>query len=55
MLMCRKHWRMVPYKMQRAVWANYVSGQCDFDPPPTDGWIAAARDAVTAVAIKEGK
>jgi hypothetical protein len=55
MLMCRKHWRMVPYRMQRAVWNTYQPGQCDLDPPPSREWLNAAHDAIRTVAIKEGR
>lgn len=53
MLMCRKHWRMVPRKLQGRVWSTYRDGQCDDWNPSTEYCVAAA-DAVKAVAEKEG-
>jgi hypothetical protein len=53
MLMCRKHWAMVPRKLQRQVWATYRAGQCD-DWDPSNEYCQAAKDAVAAVARKEG-
>lgn len=52
MLMCLKHWRMVPRKLQRAVWATYRPGQCD-DKQPSVEWHEAADAAIAAVAAKE--
>lgn len=52
-LMCRRHWRMVPYGLQVAVWATYVSGQ-EVRKDPTLEYLAAAQDAILAVAEKEG-
>ena len=54
MLMCIRHWRMVPKHIQRQVWDNYVEGQCDYSPPPTDKWHEAADAAINAVAELEG-
>lgn len=52
MLMCKRHWRMVPPELQRAVWANYRPGQCD-DKRPSQEWMAAANAAIVAVLRKE--
>lgn len=49
MLMCRRHWALVPRDIRRAVWAAYVPGQCDLDPPPSKEWHAAADAAIDAV------
>lgn len=54
MLMCRKHWFMVPRDLQRRVWATYRPGQCD-DWQPSKAYCEAAKAAVIAVAEKEGK
>jgi hypothetical protein len=54
LLMCWPHWRRVPKVIQRRVWVNYRDGQCD-DMKPSDEWHAAARDAIKAVAEKEGR
>jgi hypothetical protein len=54
MLMCLKHWRMVPRPLQRAVWATYRAGQCD-DKRPSGEWHDAADAAIRAVAEKEAR
>lgn len=54
LLMCFKHWRMVPRAIQRAVWAAYRPGQCD-DKRPSKEWHAAANAAIGAVARQEGQ
>jgi hypothetical protein len=54
MLMCRRHWFMVPLKLRRAVWREYRDGQCNLDPLPSKAWHAAADAAIKAVAEKEG-
>ena len=52
MLMCLKHWRMVPKNIQRAVWSSYRPGQCD-DMRPSEMWQKAANAAIRAVLEKE--
>lgn len=52
MLMCLKHWRMVPRDIQRRVWSTYRPGQCD-DKQPSESWHEAADAAIAAVATKE--
>lgn len=52
MLMCAKHWRMVPVAVQRKVWATYRPGQ-EIDKNPTTEYLDAQRRAVQAVAEKE--
>lgn len=54
LLMCLKHWRMVPRAIQRAVWATYRDGQCD-DMSPSKEWHSAASAAIGFVARLEGK
>lgn len=54
MLMCSKHWRMVPRKLQSKVWATYREGQCD-DWNPSAAYCEAAKAAVVSVANQEGK
>lgn len=54
MLMCGKHWRMVPERHKAAVWMTYRPGQCD-DMRPSFAWHAAADEAIAAVARLEGK
>lgn len=50
--MCLRHWRMVPYPLQRRVWVTYRPGQCD-DREPSQEWHAAADAAIEAVYAKE--
>lgn len=54
MLMCLRHWRMVPRELQRRVWATYVAGQ-EIRKDPTAEYMEAQRAAVDAVAAKEGR
>ena len=52
MLMCRRHWVMVPREVQRQVWATYRPGQ-EVDKRPSDAWNEAAAAAIQAVALAE--
>lgn len=54
LLLCDKHWAMVPHSTRISVWMTYRPGQCD-DKKPSLSWCLAADDAVQAVADKEGK
>lgn len=54
MLMCRRHWFMVPAILRKRVWATYRDGQCD-DWEPSAAYCDAAKAAVLAVAKAEGK
>lgn len=54
LLMCRKHWYMVPRPLQLAVWRTYRRGQCE-DMNPSSAWHTAADAAIGAVALKERK
>lgn len=51
-LMCRPHWRRVPFPIQREVWKHYREGQCD-DKRPSGEWMIAAERAIVAVAVYE--
>lgn len=53
LLMCPKHWRMVPATLQRRVYATYRRGQCD-DMRPSLDWHEAADAAIASVALQEG-
>lgn len=53
-LMCRKHWRMVPAKIQRKVWKHYRPFQ-EIDKQPSEKWLKWANRAIEAVAEKEGR
>lgn len=52
MLMCRRHWFMVPAHFRSRVWATYRPGQCD-DKQPSAAWWASAEAAIAAVAERE--
>jgi hypothetical protein len=53
MHMCPKHWRTVPARLQRALWAAYRLGQED-DMQPSAGYLRAAAACVGAAAYAEG-
>lgn len=53
MLMCAKHWRMVPKPLQARIWATYRQGQ-EIDKDPSEEYLNAQVAAVLAVADKEG-
>lgn len=53
MLMCSKHWAMVPVSLRMPVVSNYRSGQCA-DRRPSKEWLKAARAALNHVAKLEG-
>lgn len=57
MLMCGKHWRMVPRALQDGVWETYQPGQERLDGTafPSEPYLTAAQAAIDAVAAKEGK
>jgi hypothetical protein len=52
MLMCRRHWFMVPKALRARVWATYRAGQCE-DMTPSHDYCEAAKAAVLAVAQLE--
>lgn len=52
LLMCPRHWRLVPLKLQRAVYQTYRRGQCD-DKRPSRAWHDAAGAAIGYVALLE--
>jgi hypothetical protein len=54
MLMCARHWYMVPLPIRKMVWAEYRNGQCD-DKQPSEEWHKAADLAIKAVWEKEMK
>ncbi len=54
MLMCFKHWKQVPRRLQQAVWRHYREGQCE-DMSPSKEWHLAADAAIGAVAVLERK
>lgn len=48
-LMCPRHWRMVPRRVQLAVYKYYQPGQCQGDPAPSKEWHVAADAAIRCV------
>ena len=53
LLMCLKHWRMVPNDLQKLVWKHYRPGQ-EIDKRPSVGYMEVQERAVNAVAQREG-
>jgi hypothetical protein len=47
--MCFRHWKLVPYALQKAVWDEYVPGQ-EIRKDPTLEYITAAHAAIDHVA-----
>ena len=54
LLMCLRHWKMVPQAIQRNIWKYYRPGQ-EIDKHPSDEYILVQRAAVWAVYVAEGK
>ncbi len=54
LFMCARHWAMVPPALRTAIWATYRPGQ-ERDKRPSPEYLAAARDAINAVAEQEQK
>lgn len=54
LFMCRRHWYMVPVNLRHKVWATYRPGQ-EIDKHPTREYLEITRQAIDAVATKEGK
>lgn len=48
LLMCPRHWRLVPGALQAAVWKTYAPGQ-EIRKDPTDAYIHAAKAAIAFV------
>ena len=53
LLMCSRHWHMVPDKLKKRVWSAYDPGQ-EITGSPAVEYIAAATAAILAVAAAEG-
>lgn len=49
LLMCSRHWRLVPRVLQREVWQAYRKGQ-EIDKRPSAAYLTAAGRAIAAVA-----
>lgn len=54
MFMCKKHWNIIPEKLQRDIWMNYRHGQCD-DMNPSREYCLIAKICVEFVAKSEGR
>ena len=54
MHMCKPHWRMVPRRLQSALWAAYVPGQ-ERRMSPSFEYLRAAAACVRSVAEQEGQ
>jgi hypothetical protein len=52
LLMCRKHWFMVPKNLQARIWATYRPGQ-EIDKNPSPEYREAQRAAIDAVKAKQ--
>lgn len=52
LLMCRRHWRKVPRRLQRALQAAYVPGQ-EARKDPSDEYLRIAGECVRVVADRE--
>lgn len=50
LLMCLRHWRMVPRELQNRVWKHYRPGQ-EIDKNPTPEYLEVMKEAIAAVAI----
>lgn len=53
MLMCKRHWFMVPHALRVLVWATYRKGQ-EVDKLPSSEYLDAANAAIRNVAQQEG-
>ena len=54
MLMCKRHWYMVPIALRHDVWREYRPGQ-ERDKHPSEAYLMAMRAAIEAVSKKEGR
>jgi hypothetical protein len=54
LLMCLRHWRLVPLTLQAEVWRWYRPGQ-EVDKGPSDRYLVAMKNAINAVARLEGQ
>ncbi len=52
MLMCLRHWHMVPRDLQREIWHTYRPGQ-EIDKRPSREYMDVQQRAIAAVADRE--
>lgn len=55
LLMCRRHWYMVPKPLRDAVWTYYRPGQETSKFSPSPPYLQAARAAIEAVEKAEAR
>lgn len=53
MLMCLKHWKMIPKELQSRIWKTYRPGQ-EKDKMPSEDYLLVQRACVWAVFVFEG-
>ncbi len=53
--MCPKHWRLVPDRLQAAVWRHYNPGQEKGEASVSSEYLDVTDEAIRAVAEAEGK
>lgn len=53
LLMCRRHWFMVPRAIQAKVWKHYRPGQ-EIDKMPSREYLEVMKEAIEAVRRIEG-
>ncbi len=53
MLMCKRHWTMLPNPRKRSVLREYKAGQCNLNPIPSEQWHDAADAAIYWIKIAE--
>lgn len=53
-LMCPLHWAIVPKRLQKQIWATYVSGQ-ETRKTPSKAYLIASGEAISLVARKEDR
>lgn len=53
LFMCKSHWALVPQHLKNAIWRFYRPGQ-ERDKNPSEAYCVAAREAIEAVANREG-
>lgn len=52
LMMCKRHWFMVPKPLRKAVWHHYRSGQ-EVRKDPSPEYLEAAKAAIKAVETAE--
>lgn len=52
LLMCKRHWFMVPKPLRDAVWREYRPGQEEGNAPVTKEYLQVAQAAIAAVQKK---